>query len=261
MEEEPEWVAELRVQIRRRVDPWVVLEGRHAVEGAIGGWWDVVGILAGEGCNWEPPTWAGLDLLRRPKDWVEAVAGYAFHRGVVGLARQPEETADVQGLVAELDADATVVVCPALADASNAGAILRNAAALGAKAVLFGDGGVSPFERKAVRSSSGALFRLPVRVADSGQILRCLKAGKFRILGADAGGDAAPLPDLGPVEGRVALVVGSEERGLGSFWSRACDTKLRIPMTSGVDSLNAAAASAVLLWEIARAREEASEEE
>lgn len=256
MEAEPEWVEELRAQIRRRMDPWVVLEGRHSVEGAIAGWWDVVGILAGEGCGWEPPTWSGLELLRGSREWVDAVAGYAFHRGVVGLARQPEETADVRGLMAELEPDAVVVVCPGLADASNAGAVIRNAAALGAKAVIFGAEGVSPFERKAVRASSGALFRLPVRVADNGQVLRCLKAARFRIIGADSAGDAVELPALEAEEGRVALVIGSEADGLGLFWSSACDVRVRVPMASGMDSLNAAAASAVMLWELQRRRGE-----
>lgn len=254
-----QWVEELRVQIRRRVDPWVVLEGRHAVEGALGGWWDVAGVLAGEECGWEPPHWAGLELLRRPRQELEELAGYPFHRGVLGLARQPEETADVASLMPELAEDALVVVCPSLSDAANAGAILRNAAALGAAAVIFGREGVSPFERKAVRASAGALFRLPVRVADAGQTLRCLKAARFTLLGTACGEMVAPLDAVEPAPGRLALVIGSEADGLGPFWQAACDEFVRIPMTSGMDSINAAAASAVMLWELRRRREAAQE--
>lgn len=251
------WIEELGRQTRKRTDPWIVLEGRHAVEGAMSGWWDVHGVLASEDCEWNPPVWSGLELTRMPRTSLEEVAGYAFHRGVIGLAKLPEERTDVAGLMGELDADAMVVVCPSLADASNVGAIIRNAAALGAAAVLFGAEGASPYDRKAVRASSGALFRLPVRVADSGQIMRCLKAARFHVLGADGGEGALDVGGLPGNEGRTALVIGSEENGLGPFWARACDRLVRIPMASGVDSLNAAAASAVLMWELMRRREEA----
>lgn len=255
-----DWIEQLRLQIRRREDPWVVLEGRHAVEGALGGWWDVTGVLAGEESEWTPPDWSGLDALRWPRHEIEELAGYAFHRGVLGLARQPEETGDVASLFAELPADALIVVCPALADAANAGAVLRNAAALGAEAVIFGSEGVSPFERKAVRASAGALFRIPVRVADGGQVLRCLKAGGFSMVGACCGND---VPDLNTYEtpvDRLALVIGSEADGLSPFWEAACDALVRVPMASGMDSLNAAAASAVLLWELQRLRATEAEE-
>lgn len=255
-----EWVEELKVQIRRREDPWVVLEGRHAVEGALGGWWDVAGVVAGEESAWEPPDWSGLDLLRWPRREIEELAGYPFHRGVLGLARQPEETRDMPSLLAELPGDALIVVCPSLSDAANAGAVIRNAAALGAAAVVFGREGVSPFERKAVRASAGALFRLPVRVADAGQVLRSLKAGGFTLMGAGCAGHLPELDACDPTPGRLALVIGSEAEGLGPFWEAVCDEQFRIPMASGMDSLNAAAASAVMLWEINRRRAQESGE-
>ena len=250
-----EWLEELRMQIRERRDPWVVLEGRQAVEGALGGWWDVAGVLAGEECSWLPPDWSGLDLLRKSREEIKEIAGDAFDHGVLGLARQPEETADVASLLGELSADAMIVVCPMLSDAGTVGAVIRSAAALGAEAVIFGAEGISPFERRAVQSSAGALFRLPVRVADGGQVMRCLKAGRFAMIGAANDGDAADLPADESTEGRVALIIGSESGGLGSFWEAACDVRVRVP-ASGLDSLDAAAASAVLLWELRRMREQ-----
>lgn len=252
---EVDWINELQLQLKQRTDPWVVLEGRHAVEAAMGGWWDIVGILAADHCEWEPPEWSGLVVVRQDQGSLEATAGYRFHHGVLGLARQPEEVADVQGLMSELEAAATIVVCPRLADASHVGAVMRNAAALGADAVVFGSEGASPFERKAVRASNGALFRVPVRVADAGQILRCLKSSGFTLLGTSGSPKATPLTEVAAVEGRVALVIGSEAEGLGSFWMKACDNLVRIPMETGMDTLNESAASAVCLWELQRLRE------
>lgn len=251
------WKDELGRQVRRRCDPWVVLEGRHAVEAAIAGWWQVMGVLIAEECTWEPPMWAGLEAVREPRVELERVAGYPFHRGVLGLARQPEEVRAVAGLAAELAKErALVVVCPRLTDAANVGAIVRNAAALGAEAVFIGGEGVSPFDRKAVRASSGAVFRLPVRVADGGEILRSLKGAGFRLIGADGGAGATALDAAEVEDGPLALVVGAEAEGLSGFWKAACDERVAIPMESGMDSLNAAAASAVMLWELKRRRAE-----
>ena len=242
------------MQIRERRDPWVVLEGRQAVEGALGGWWDVVGVVAANENAWEPPDWSGLDLLRKPHEEMKEIAGDESDHSVLGLARQPEETADVASLFGELPADAMIVVCPMPSDAAQAGALIRNAAALGAEAVIFGAEGVSPFERRAVQSSAGALFRIPVRVADGGQVVRCLKAGGFLLVGEGSREDAVELPELDPPEGRVALVLGSEADGLSSFWQAACDELIRIPISSGMGLLNDTAASAVLLWTLQQLR-------
>ncbi len=246
---EPAWLEILHAQIRRRSDPWVVLEGRHAVEAAISGWWEVAGVVAGEDSPWEPPLWSGLEFLRRGRAELEEIAGYAFHRGILGLAKLPQEVGEVAKFLRDLELDARVVVCPRLADAASAGEIVRNAAALGAAAALFGAEGVSPFERKAVRSSTGSVFRIPVRIADGGQLLRSLLAASFELLGADAGEGSVDVRELPAAEGRRALVIGAEEDGLGPFWRSAVSHRVRIPMAEGADSLNAAAA---LLWELGR---------
>ncbi|MEP4079098.1 TrmH family RNA methyltransferase [Haloferula sp.] len=261
MDGEQDWVKELKMQILRRQDPWVVLEGKDAVEAAVASWWDLSGILAGDGCEWEPPEWSGLELIRRPIEILEEISSDFAHQGVLGLAKQPDETADVAGLMGELEEDALVVICPRISDEAQAGAILRNAAALGAKAVIFGKEGVSPFERLAVRASSGAVFRVPVRVADGGQILRCLKMGGFQMIGRVVGEGAGSPSSLKLDPGRHALVVGSEDEGLGSFWKAACDSLVQIPAEQGLDPLDPSAASAVLLWELARRREELVESE
>lgn len=248
---EPDWLEELRRQSRRRRDPWVVLEGVAAVEGALTHWWDIQGVLAASACGWEPPKWSGLEVLRRERAELEDIAGQALCSDVLGLAKIPEETADVAGLVAELAAGATVVVCPRLTDPGEVGAIVRNAAALGAAATIFGDAGVSPFERESLRASGGALFRVPLRFADAGQILRCLRAAGFGILGIDREvEETRELDGLEPGGGPLALVVGSELEGLGSFWRAACDELVRIPAAAGTGAADGAAAAAVCLWEL-----------
>lgn len=253
---EPAWLETLHAQIRTRHDPWVVLEGRQAVEAALAGWWEIEGLVATDDSPWQPPVWSGLELLRRPRAELAAVAGdgafHSDHDGVLGLARIPQETPEVAKFLAGLEVDAFVVVCPRLADPAHAGAIVRSAAALGAAAVIFGRDGVSPFEREAVQASAGALFRMPVKVADGGQVLRSLKAAGYETLGAEVGEGSVDVREAGRAEGRRALVIGAGEKGLGPFWAVACDRRIHIPLSGGMDSLGAAAASAVLLWELRR---------
>jgi TrmH family RNA methyltransferase len=245
------WVDELRRQLLQRQDPWIVLEGREVVEAALAGWWDIRGILAVEDAGWVPPVWSGLELTCVGREDMAAIAGEGFQSGVIGLAALPDERADVAGLLRESAADAVVVVCPTPEDEDHAGELVRHAAALGAAAVIFGDGGVSPYSRRAVRASAGALFRIPVRVADGGQVLRCLMAARFHLVGAAGEGEA--LRGLGGLkyeDRRRALVIGSENRGLDPFWRRGCDELVSIPLASSADSLGTSASAAVMLWQM-----------
>ena len=250
-----EWIGELGRQLRLRTDPWMVLDGPEAVEAALAGWWDVRGILAAEGAEWSPPLWSGLEVtFIGPGQWRELACGDSLE-AVVGLALLPDERADVTGLLGEMPADGVVVVCPRLADAAHAGAVVRHAAAMGAAAVLFGDGGASPYEREAVRASAGALFRIPVRVADGGQILRCLKAMRFHLVGsADEATAVRNLNGVGYEDRRRALVIGGGDGGLDAFWRMACDDLVRIPLAAAADSLDPAARAVVMLWQMMQRR-------
>ena len=140
------------------------------------------------------------------------------HGGVIALAKQPQETAEVAAFVKSLEVDALLLVCPRAGDATSAGELVRLALGAGAAGVLFGAEGVSPFDPDAVAASGGDVFKLPVKVADAGLILRSLMAGKVNLLGL---GGKDPVEILVP-EGRRALVVPGE-RGLDGFWAKACD--------------------------------------
>lgn len=219
---EPEWLEILRAQADARQDPWVVLEGRANVEAAVAGWWDVAGVVIEEEHPWEGPAWSGLEILRRSRKELGSMGEAARHQGVLGLAKRPREIGEIAPLMASLEADALLLVCPRLTDPGRAGELVRLAHSHAAAAVLFGAEGVSPFAADAVMASCGDVFRLPVRVADGGQLLRCLKAAEVTLVGIDGeGSDGARLPS----EGRRALVIGAPMSGLGGFWRAACDLR------------------------------------
>ena len=220
---EPEWLKLLREQAVDRCDPWLLLEGRSTLEAALAGWWEVSGVMIDEAHPWEVPAWSGLEVIRKPAAELERWGNPARHGGVLGLARIPSETAEVATFARSLEPDALLVVCPKPVDPGFAGTLTRHAEEMGAAGVLFGTDGTSPFGPVAVAASGGAVFRLPVRVADGGLILRSLKAAGVDLTGWEAG--ETPGVDEEGLSGRRALVIGDPEAGLGPFWRAACDRR------------------------------------
>lgn len=224
---EPDWLTTLRTQIDNREDPWVVLEGQASVEAAIVGWWEVPGVVVAEDHPWEAPVWSGLELLRKGRNELDELADPSTHEGVLGLAKLPNETGDVAAFLKGLEAEALLVVCPRLDDSSLIGEIVRGAEAFDAAGVIFGAEGTSPFEPDAVRASGSTVFKLPVRIADGGMVLRCLLAAGFQLIGLDESEDAIELSSLPPLANRRALIHGDEGGQMGKFWRTACNLRVR----------------------------------
>lgn len=147
---------------------------------------------------------------------------------------------------------ATLLVMDGVQDPGNLGTLARSAAAFGCAGLLCLPGTVDPWNPKAVRASAGGLFRLPVVTAGAPEALDWLARSGFRLLGADAGGEPvaeAPGPD------RVALAVGNEGAGLTEAVAWACDGMVAVPMRGGMESLNVAVATGILLYVITRGGE------
>lgn len=143
------------------------------------------------------------------------------------------------------------VVLDAMRDPGNAGTLLRSAAAAGVELVVFGPQTVDPFNDKVVRAGMGAHFRVPVRVcATWAQVEQVLGDGLSLFL-AEAGEQVAydEVDWCRP----SALIVGGEARGAGSE-ARTAATPIAIPMRAAVESLNAAVAGSIILFEAARQR-------
>jgi RNA methyltransferase, TrmH family len=145
-----------------------------------------------------------------------------------------------------------LLVAESIEKPGNLGTMLRTAEAAGAAGVIVADPTTDPFNPNVVRASLGTLFTVPLAVADSAAVVAHLRRHGVRILAATpAGAVAHHAADL---TGAVAIVIGSEQYGLTDTWLDAADQRVVIPMPGSVDSLNAAMAAGVLLFEAVRQR-------
>ncbi|HIW74295.1 MAG TPA: 23S rRNA (guanosine(2251)-2'-O)-methyltransferase RlmB [Firmicutes bacterium] len=176
------------------------------------------------------------------------------HQGIVALAAC-KEYASLDDLFAAAQARGEppfFVVCDELEDPHNLGAILRTAEAAGAHGVIVPkrrSAGLTPAVYKA---SAGAVEYVPVaRAANLVDTLRELKKRGVWIYGLDMQGEPWCGTDL---RGPLALVVGSEGRGIGRLVKEQCDFMLSLPMAGQISSLNASVACGILLYEVSRQR-------
>lgn len=191
-------------------------------------------------------------VLVVPDHLMDATTGFHVHRGALAsLDRLPlPEAAGV------LDGAARVVVLEDLSDHTNLGLVFRSAAALGFDAVLLTPRCADPLYRRAVRTSMGAVFAVPWTRIPWFEGPDLLRDRGFEVVALTPAPDAV---DLGAVDAaahpRLAVALGSEGHGLSDRWLGAADLRVRIPMRHGVDSLNVAAAAAVVFYALASPRE------
>ena len=143
-----------------------------------------------------------------------------------------------------------VLVLENVQDPGNVGTVIRTAAALGADLVVFLGDCADPWQPKTVRGAMGALFRQPLLEIDTDGLMERLAAWELPLYGAALSEDAADVRTV-PLS-RAAVAVGNEGRGLTPELLSRCAGELIIPMRAGSESLNAAVAASILLWEMTR---------
>ena len=168
--------------------------------------------------------------------------------GVLGVAPMPDLEL---GRLPETD-DALWLVAAGIEKPGNLGAMLRTADAAGVAGMVVADPATDVFNPNVVRASMGTLFSVPVAVGSASDVRHWLEARRIRIVAARP--DAVVAYTEADLSGAVAIVVGSEHQGLGNAWSAPGTEAVRIPMSGRADSINAAMAATVLLFEARRQR-------
>ena len=237
---------------------WCVAETFHLLEEALGSDCEVKTVLVAESVRSAPQlgTLAHVGKLARVKVVVlpdalfQGLSGTETSQGVMALVKPP-----VWKLEQVFRGCPLVVVLDGLQDPGNAGAIVRAAEAFGASGVLFLKGTASPFNSKTLRASAGSLFRIPylhgVDRALAGAALQQNRVVLYAGVPQHAGRPARMLAEI-DLTARCGLIIGNEAHGV-SRELRSAALDISIP-TVGVESLNAAVAAGILLYEARRQR-------
>ena len=198
----------------------------------------------------------GVPVEAARPEKLDQLAGGIRHQGVAALAAPVAFSTleDALARAAEKGEDPFLLLLDELQDPQNVGALIRSADASGVHGVLLPKRHGSPLNAVVDKVSAGAVSYVPiVSIGNISQTLQSLKERGFWVAGADMDGSEPYYKAR--LTGPMVLVVGAEGKGLGRLVKETCDILVRIPMAGGVNSLNASAAGAILLYEVVRQRQ------
>lgn len=187
---------------------------------------------------------AGVRLVEVPEDVMQLISPAKTPQGVVFTCRLPRTECP------QMLTGARYLALDGVQDPGNVGTILRTLDAFEADGLVLLPGCADPFSPKTVRSSMGAVFRRPVWTCTAETFAQVLRGSGLRLLGAALRDDTVDARAADYT--RAVLAIGSEGRGLSDEVLALCDETVRIPMSPRCESLNAAVAASVLLWEAYR---------
>jgi TrmH family RNA methyltransferase len=231
----------------------LALEGFHLVSEAVQSGVEIETVFVAEGNENLIPELNianSVEVLLMPQELLDSAVSTESPQPIAALAQARMWT--WQDLTPETSQPALIVLLAGIQDPGNLGAILRSAEAFGATGAVCLPGTVSPWNSKAMRASSGSIFRLPLIWAKPDRCFDALRAAGVQTLAAMAH-DAQPIGSVDLTK-PVALLIGAEGSGLPPELAARSDVRITIPCPGPVESLNAAVAAAVLLYEASRQR-------
>jgi tRNA G18 (ribose-2'-O)-methylase SpoU len=180
---------------------------------------------------------------------LNGVTGFNFHRGCLAIATRPTSPA-----LTAFAAASRLLALEGVGNPDNVGGLFRTAAAFGVDGILLDPRSGDPLYRKAIRTSMGAALSLPwLRLPSWPSDLSWFRSRGFRLVALTPRSDATPIHAFSaPAGARLLVLVGSEGEGLSGAALAAADERIRIPIASGVDSLNVIVAAGVMLAAVDR---------
>ncbi len=187
------------------------------------------------------PTVLGARRIETRQDVLLTLADTEAPQGVVFICALPDTA------LPDKLPTGRYLVLDGIQDPGNLGTIWRTADAFGAAGLFLTGGCADPFGPKAVRATMGACFRLPVWKGERQAVKELLERSQIPICATALREDTQDVREADLSQ--AAVVIGSEGRGISEEMLSCCEKTLKIPMTARCESLNAAAAAAVVLWE------------
>jgi TrmH family RNA methyltransferase len=241
-------IKELRAGLARGVkSPNIAIEGLHLTEEAVKSGLRLHTVFVRDGNEGllEHLAVGDAEVLIVTGDVFQSATPTEHPQGIAALVEAPQFTVE-----AMLNGIPLVVIAAGLQDPGNLGTLVRSAEAFGATGMILLPGTVSLWNAKTLRASSGSAFRLPVVTLTAEDAFATVREHAVRIFAAVARNGDSEADLRGP----SALLVGNEGSGLPNDWIAQADGRITIPLSGPVESLNAAIAGSVLLYEAMRQR-------
>ncbi|MBO5939218.1 MAG: RNA methyltransferase [Clostridia bacterium] len=190
----------------------------------------------------------------------EKITDEASPEGIVtvlrAMERLHERLPQGESLDASRFAGERLLIAESLRDAGNLGTVIRSCAALGIDRLILSDDCADLYHPKTLRAAMGAIFRLPILTVGQGELasaIQALRSAGRRVYATALREGASPIGEIS-LRKEDCFVIGNEGHGLSDTVIEACDECAIIPMREGNESLNAAAAATVCIWETVRAK-------
>lgn len=223
----------------RRESGCFLVEGRKMVEEALASAFDVETVLVQEGVSF--PDGLTMPVYELPAHVLAAVCDTKTPQGIAAVVRMKEQSA----------LGKHIVVLDGVQDPGNVGTIIRTADAAGLDGVLLSTQCADVFSPKVLRATMGSIFRMNLRTTDDlpGELTKLREKG-YSILSSQL--DGTPFYEREKVAEQFALIIGNEGNGVSEQVQQTATHRVRLPMRGGAESLNAAIAAAIMMYELMR---------
>lgn len=223
----------------RRESGCFLVEGRKMVEEALASAFDVETVLVQEGVSF--PDGLTMPVYELPAHVLAAVCDTKTPQGIAAVVRMKEQSA----------LGKHIVVLDGVQDPGNVGTIIRTADAAGLDGVLLSNQCADVFSPKVLRATMGSIFRMNLRTTDDlpGELTKLREKG-YSILSSQL--DGTPFYEREKVAEQFALIIGNEGNGVSEQVQQTATHRVRLPMRGGAESLNAAIAAAIMMYELMR---------
>jgi TrmH family RNA methyltransferase len=230
----------------------IAIEGDHLLEEALRSGMVLKTVFVSERREVPKIVPRGVEVMRLSEEVFGSVVETQSPQGVAALLVPPVWVVD--DVMGSGETAPLILIAVGLQDPGNLGTLVRSAEAFGATGVLTTPGTVSAWNQKALRASVGSVFRVPV-VGVTASDIEELKQRGLRLIAAvgSDGADVIAAQEMG-FTAACALMIGNEGSGLAAEWMEMCDARVTIPCPGPVESLNAAVAGSLLLYEANRQR-------
>ncbi len=256
------WAASLSNKKTRQNEKSFIAEGEKLTLEALDSSMPVTHIFVSEGksaefikklsCYFESKVYEDTEIVTVSDSVFEKISTEKSPQGIISVIKYLDILNNTDIIYKEeffLEASERALVLCSVRDPGNLGAVIRSATAFGVDHIIVSSDSADIYNHKTVRAAMGSLFRTRITIVENlAEFIGIAKKCGRRIFAAELSSDAVPLSDL-QLKGEDIFIIGNEGHGIPTEISAICDGSVYIPISNKTESLNAAVAAAIFMWE------------